>query len=402
MTAVPPTDAAAPPYRGLRVVEVAADVAGEFCTRLLGQMGAEVIKVEPPGGSPSRHAGPFVEGHSDGEHSLGFWHYNVGKRSAVLDLAEAAGLAGLRDLLRDADVFVFSGTPRAFRALGLDREALAEVNPGLVTLVITPFGLTGPWAEYQASDLISFAASGVLACCGYDDHTIPPIRPSGNHAHQTSATFGHTALLLALVRRQSTGRGDLIDLATHDTMAITVEMANTYWIYTGAILRRQTARHAQPVPTAQTLFECADGRYVVIVFIVAEQKPWSIFVEWLASHDLALDLSEERYLDPRVRQQEFGHIQEVLEIFFLTLDADTAFREGQERGLPIGTVFAPEEILDLEQLRERQYFDTIEVDGVANVVVPGPPYRLSGVAGQALSPPPRLAEYQADLVPGQV
>ncbi len=389
--------AQAPAYQGLRVIELADDPGGEFCGKLLAQVGADVVKVEPPGGASSRSEGPYARGLEDPNHSLPFWYYNVGKRSVVLDLTGDAERARLRDLLAGADVFIYSGQPAVLVELGLTSAELVRVNAALVTVTITPFGMTGPWANYLSSDLVAFAASGVLACCGYDDHSIPPIRPGGSHAYLTAASFAHTALLISLVARQSTGAGDFIDVAVHDSMAITVELANAYWFYSQTPVIRQTCRHAQPLPTARTVFECADGRHIVLVFILNEQRPWAIMVDWLASHELAFDLSDERYLDPVFRQQNFGHIQEVLEAFFLMIDAESAFREGQQRGLPLGAVFSPEEVLQLPHLRARGFFDHVRIGDVEDVVVTGAPYRFSAFPAAAPAPAPGLGEHNGEV-----
>ncbi|WP_020108402.1 CaiB/BaiF CoA-transferase family protein [Nocardia sp. 348MFTsu5.1] len=386
------------PYEHLRVVEFANNAAGELVGKLFAQMGADVIKIEPPEGSPSRHIGPYVRDQEDPEHSLTYWHYNVSKKSVVLDVVSESGRDCLVTLLQDADIFVFSGHLAEFRELELSSELLAVLNPRLVSVVITPFGLTGPWSEMKSCDLVSFAASGVLANCGYDDHSIPPIRPTGNQTFHTAASFAHSAALLALIGRLKSNRGDFIDLAVHDSMAITVELANAYWFYPGVKIGRQTARLASPTPTAPAQFVCADGRHVVLVFILNEQKAWTIMLEWLDSHGLSMDLVDDAYLDPTFRQKNFAHIQEVLEVFFLMIDAETAFREGQSRGMPIGAVYSPEEVLDIEHLRIREFFSEVDFAGAAGTRTPGAPYRFSAFDERPPARSPRLGEHTSRVL----
>ena len=375
------------PYEGIRVVELSDDPAGELAGHHLAALGAEVVKVEPPGGAPSRHVGPFAGGVPDPDASLAFWFYNGNKRSVVVDLD--ADLAGLRAELVDADVFLCAMHPIDMRRIGLDLLALAEEHPSLVVMSITPFGLTGPWADYRSSDLVSLAASGLLNTSGYDDHTIPPIRPGGDQAFHTAASFAHLGALLALLERQRTGRGDLVDVAVHDACNVTCELANPYWFYPRGKVQRQTCRHAQPERTQPALFQCADG-WVYFALILSDEKPWQVLVEWLDGAGLATDLVDPAYLDIAHRQANFSHVQEVIEVFFLLQPAETAYLEGQKRGLPIGILNAPEDLFRDEHLRERDFFVPVEHPGHGQVLHPGVPYRFSNLTAAPATAAPSL------------
>jgi crotonobetainyl-CoA:carnitine CoA-transferase CaiB-like acyl-CoA transferase len=386
------------PYEGLRVIELAGGPAGEQTGRLLAQMGAEVVKVEPPEGAPSRHTGPFAGDVPHAERSLSFWYYNADKRSVVADLATGEGRRRLGELVAHADVVLSALPPPELRLLGLDLHQLVAEHPGLIVVSVTPFGLTGPWADRKTSDLVGLAASGLLVTSGYDDHTIPPIRPGGDQGFHTAASFAHAALLLALLERQRSGRGGVVDVSMHEALAVTVELANPYWFYPRVLVQRQTCRHAQPTMTQPALFECADGRYVYFALILADQKPWATLVEWLASEDLALDLADEAYLDVAHRQANFAHVQSIVEAFFLLKNAAAAYHEGQARGLPIGILNAPEDLLDDEHLRARGFFVTVEHDGVGPVPYPGAPYRFSSMGPVATRPAPRLGEHTDEVL----
>jgi crotonobetainyl-CoA:carnitine CoA-transferase CaiB-like acyl-CoA transferase len=386
------------PYSGMRVVELAFDPAGELAGRLLAEMGAEVVKVEPPGGVPSRHTGPFVDDVADPDASLAYWFYNAGKRSVVLDVDQPGGRAGLDELLADADVLLSTLPPRRLAALGLDLDGLVADRPSLIVVSVTPFGLDGPWADHAASDLVLLATSGLLITSGYDDHTIPPIRPGGDQAFHTAASFAHLATTLALLERRRTGRGGVVDVSVHDACVVTVELANPYWFYPRVLVHRQTCRHAQPTPTQPALFECADGRYVYFALILADQKPWQSLVTWMDGMGIAADLVDEAYLDVAYRQAHFQHIQGLVEVFFLLQDAERAYHEGQERGLPIGILNAPEDLYTDEHLHARGFFAT-----VADVDPPHPfpsaPYRFSAFTPAGRRRAPRLGEHQAEVVP---
>lgn len=385
---------------GLRVVELAGDPAGEMVGKLLAEMGADVVKVEPPGGSPTRSIGPFVTGHDDPDHSLSFWYYNVDKRSVVLDWATDAGRERLFGLLAGVDVCITTLRPPEADALGLAPDRLRAAGDGLVVLSVTPFGLTGPWADRVSSDLVGLALGTPLNSCGYDDHSIPPIRPGGDQGYQSAASFGLIGVVLALLERQRTGDGQVVDVAMHDVLAVSAELANPYWFYPRVVVHRQTCRHAQPSPTAPALFPCGDERYVYFVLFVVDQKAWRSLVDWMATKDLAVDLLDPEYDDPAYRQEHFGHIQELVEVFFLLQTADEAYREGQARGLSIGPVNAPDDLLEDEHLQAREFFTEVEHDDVPPARYPGVPLRFSSFAPAPMRRAPKLGEHDAEVLGG--
>lgn len=385
------------PYDGLRVVEIAGDPAGEMTGRLMAQYGARVIKVEPPEGSPTRRIGPFATGRSGPDASLTFAYYNTCKRSLTLALAKPDARATLDRLLAGADVLVLSAGPAEQSSLGLDPTDLSGRFPRLVLAGITPFGQDGPWSDYQTSDLVSLAAGGLLNSCGYDDHSIPPIRPAENQAFHIAASFAHLAILLALLERDETGAGQVIDTSIHDSVAVSPELANPYWFYPRVLVQRQTCRHAQPTPTQPALFETLDGRYAYFALILADQKPWQSLVEWMDSLGVAADLTEPAYDHLAHRQERFPHIQSILEAFFLIQNADDIYHQGQSRGLPIAVVNSPDEVLRDEHLQARGFFETVEDGDGTTGVYPGPPIRFSSYQPVHQTSAPRLGELGTDF-----
>ena len=366
-----------PLCEGLRVVEIAGDPGGEMTGKLLAQYGADVVKVEPPGGSPSRRIGPFCDGSEGPDTSLTFWFYNTLKRSVILDLPEA--MTSLDRLLASTDVLILSASPTEQVELRLDPAVLSERFPALVVCSITPFGQDGPWAGYSTSDLVSLAAGGLLNSCGYDDHSLPPIRPAENQAYHVASSFAEISIFLALIERENTGRGQVIDLSVHDSVAVSPELANPYWFYPRAIVQRQTCRHAQPTPTQPALFQTLDGRWVYFALILADVKPWQALVAWMDSLGIGADLVDPAYDDFAYRQANFPHIQQMIEALFLIQEADTVYHEGQARGLPIAVINSPDDVLADEHLLARQFFETVEhpTAGVAPARYPGPPIRFS-------------------------
>ncbi|MDP3747704.1 MAG: CoA transferase [Phenylobacterium sp.] len=378
------------PLTGLNVIELAEDPAGEYVGRLLAEMGARVIKLEPPQGAPSRAVGPFARGQTGPDASLNFWFYNSNKASVTVHLGGPDGTAPLVALLGRADIFVCTLQPAALKAAGLDLEALTQTFPKLIVLSVTAFGLTGPWADYKSSDLVALAAGGPLNSCGYDDHSIPPIRPGGNQGYHSAASFAHIAVMLALLERQKTGLGQLLDVSMHEACAVNVELANPYWFYPKVQVKRQTCRHAQPSPTQPALFRCADDRFVYFVLIVAEPKSWEALVRWMDGHGMAAQLTEPDFSDVAYRQANFDQIQELVECFFLVHGSDEMYKEGQAMGLPIGVLNAPEDLFADEHLIARKFFVDVEHEGVGTVPYPGAAYRFSTFGEVARTAAPKL------------
>jgi len=391
------------PYDDLRVFELSSDPAGEALGKLMATMGADVIKVELPEGAASRQIGPTATGAPDGDPdaSLNFWFYNVSKRSVVVDYRTADGMAQLRRLLRGADIVITGWRPSEWAELGITPGDLRAEAPRLIVASLSPFGLDGPWADLLSSDLVGLALGGPLNSCGYDDHSIPPIRPGGDQAYQLTASFGHVGVLLALLERDQTGQGQVVDVAMHDSLSVSAELANPYWFYPRVLVQRQTCRHAQPTATQPALFATADDRHVYFALITSEQKPWQILVEWMSSMRLAADLTDDCYDDPAYRLANFAHIQQIVEVFFLLQPAGDVYHEGQRRGLPIGVLNAPEDLPVDEHLAARGFFVPVRDDAPGGQhLYPGAPIRFSAFATPPIVRAPRLGEHTAEVLGG--
>lgn len=387
------------PYTGLRVIEIAGDVAGEYTGKLLADLGADVVKVEPPEGASTRRVGPFADGDEGPERSLTFRAYNSSKRSVVL-ADDEAGRAALSALVRDADVLLTTHGADAAAARGVAYDVVRAENPRLVVVAVTPFGLSGPWAHYRSSDLVGLATGGPLMSCGYDDHSIPPIRPGGDQGYLTAASFAHSGLLLALLQRAKTGEGQLVDVSMQSANAVSGELANPFWFYPRVKVQRQTARHAQPSPTQPALFRSADDRYLYFALILADKKPWEALVRWMDEAGLAADLTDPAYSDLAYRQQHFDHVQDMVEVFFLVHDAELLYHEGQRRGLPIGITNAPEDLFADEHLQARDFFVNVEQPDGSTALQPGSPWRFSSFVTPELRRAPKLGEHSSEVLAG--
>jgi benzylsuccinate CoA-transferase BbsE subunit len=344
---------------GYRVIELAGPL-GEWCGRLLANLGADVVKVEPPGGGGTRRVGPFVGDEPHPEQSLYFWHNNTSKQGITLDIEHADGRALLRRLITGADVFLETLPPGDAQALGLDYPALAGENPRLVMCSITPFGHDGPYARLKTTDLVSMALGGPMQSCGYDeDENLPPVRPGPYHSFHTASHFAATGILAALFEREAGGLGQYIDVAAHDCLAVTVEFANTQWYYARSVVRRQTGRHAGVQPTTRTQYQTFDGRYVNLALPRAE-GPWRALVDELNRRGLGEGLDDPDLLDPVKRFAAGSRAYDLLEVLCATHTAEDLWHLGQRLGLTWGAVRRPEEWLDDPHAAARGFLVEVE------------------------------------------
>jgi crotonobetainyl-CoA:carnitine CoA-transferase CaiB-like acyl-CoA transferase len=263
------TRAARPgPLAGIRVIEL-ADEQAEYCGLTLAGLGAEVIKVEPPGGNSTRRIGPFYEDKEGPERSLFFWYYNRGKRSLVLDLGAQKDRDRFRALVASADILLES-TPRGeLDKLGMGKAAIAGEFPTLIHARVTPFGDDGPWAGFKASDLVHLALGGVMMNCGYDPdpagkYDLPPIAPQMWHAYHVAGEQLSFTLLAALLYRFRTGKGQRVSCAVHESVSKSTEVDLMTWVMRRALVQRQTCRHAREgISPAPTIVHTKDGRWVM-------------------------------------------------------------------------------------------------------------------------------------------
>src|SRR3989441_10215725 len=256
------------PLTGIRVIEL-ADEQAEYCGLTLAGLGADVVKVEPPGGSPTRRIGPFYQDREDRERSLFFWQYNRGKRSIVLDLRQPEDRDRLRALVATADVLLES-TPRGeLDGCGLSASTLMQQWPTLIVARMSPFGDHGPWADFKGSDLIHLALGGVMMNCGYDPapggtYDLPPIAPQMWHAFHLAGEQLALSIVAALLFRWRTGKGQQVSCAIHEAVAKSTEVDLMTWVMRRALVLRQTCRHAREGITPHpSIVHTKDGRWVM-------------------------------------------------------------------------------------------------------------------------------------------
>lgn len=400
-------DALPGPLAGLRVLEL-ADETGQFCGKLLGDLGADVVKIEPAGGEPCRRIGPFLDDVPHPERSLSFWYYNTSKRGITLSLDTADGRALFRRLAGTADVIVETFRPGKLVSLGLGYEALRDHNPGLILCSLTPFGQTGPWRDYLTSDLLHMAAGGEMASSGYDEADVPnapPIAPGGGNAWHMGSHFAAMAIMAALAYRSVAGQGQYIDASIHEACSLTTEAQIANYLYRGEALLRQTGRHHAAAPTPRTQFRAADGNYVCAL-VAGRLNPRYILqlADLLDTNGMAGDLRDPKYHDPGVITANTSHIIDGLVADFIaSLPAEEVYHRAQERGFTWGAVRPAEALFDDPHLHDRGFWKTVEHDELGrSFVYPGEAAIYNGSPWRISRRAPLIGEHNVEIFCGEL
>ena len=376
----------------VRVLDL-ADESGAYCAKLLADMGADVIKVEPPGGVRMRGVGPFfadTEGRcTDANRSLFFWHYNTNKRSLALDLGLSSARERLAALAATTDVIIETGAPGYLDSLGLGYATLAARNPRLSMVSITPFGQSGPYRHYRASDLIAQALGGMVYVNGFPD--APPLQGLGLQAYHSASTYGAIGALLALLARTRSGRGQWVDVSLQECVAACVEHASSFFHQNGTIAERQGALHwTRYFRTGR----CADG-YVMHCTL----GDWTSLIEWVKGDGKAQDLSEPAWDDFNYRRDQCVHLFDVLDAWASNYHVDDLVEGAQLRRIPYAAVLPPERLPHNPQLNERGFFVSVDHEELGRTIsYPGAPYVFSATPWRIRRRPPLVGEHTAEIL----
>lgn len=385
---------------GIRVLEI-GDQLTQYAGKLLADMGAEVVKIEPLEGAKSRKIGPFYQDEEDVNKSLYFWHYNTSKKSIQLNLQSKPDQDKFMKMVSNFDVVLEDFKPGLLKEWGLDYDSLSSFHPNLICCSITPFGQAGPWSGYQSSDLIQLALGGIMAVTGYDDvKDAPPIAPTGGQAAHLAGYFAAMGIVSSLFFRDfAGGTGQHLDIAVHDCVSVSTEMSLPYWEYQKAHVKRHTARHALPNNSTRWNFRCKDGRYILCLNTYLDKKRWIDLVGWLASKGMEGELADERYADDYFRATHMETVCDVLEKFCAEHDSEYIFHHAQSINLPWAPVRAPEEMLeDPHLVEDRKAFVQVDHPELNETFTyPGAPYIFNKTPWSISSRPPLLGEHNDDI-----
>lgn len=370
---------------GVTVLDVTQCISGPFCTRLLAGLGAEVLKIEPPGeGDPARRMGPFPGDVPHSEKSGLFLYLNTNKKSITLDLKTETGARIFKDLVRDSDMVVENFEPRIMPGLGLSYQDLEKINPGLIMTSITYFGQSGPYRDYKGSNLIGYAMGGMMYVTGAPDRQ--PLLTGGYQAEYHGGLNGFVATLTALYCRDLTGIGQQVDVSIMECITSVLEYKIEMYSFQGAIAGRWYSRHPFGWPHGD-IYPCKDG-YVA----VPPRADLDDFSVWLGKPELA----EERFATRANRLENREEFEAILTSALEQKGKEEFFHSGQEWRFGSGYVATTEDVAKDPHLKERGFMVELDHPEAGRLTHPGLPYKLSETPGQ-LKPAPLLGEHNAEI-----
>ncbi|HEX2174127.1 MAG TPA: CoA transferase [Dehalococcoidia bacterium] len=353
------------PLAGVRVLDL-ADESGVLAAKLLADLGADALRIEPPDGDPIRRLGPFVS-----SESLSHWWFNAGKRLAVLDLATIAGRERVAALAEGADIVIETGHH------GLDFAAIRAAQPSLTVVSVTPFGRSGPRRDWLSSDLIAWATGGAMYSTGWPDRQ--PLRTNWALATQIAGLFAAIGGLAGLCQARATGRGAHFDLSRQEAVAALLAAHVPVYVCDGGRIESRVGL-GNPMIAPFRDFATRDG---VVMFLAVTQGQWNTLVEWVIETE---DDVEPWIVDPDLaplvaRRPHRDRIHAFLTRWIARFTTDEFVREANRRRIPCGPINRPRDVLRDEQLRARGFF--VEVDQPIlgrRIEYPGLPYPIEGAA----------------------
>ena len=377
---------------GVSVIDLTHCIAGPYCTKLLAGFGADVLKIEPPGGERGRRMAPFFRDEPGPDTSLPFAYLNTGKQSVTLNLKSTEGRDMLLSLLGDADVLVENYSPRVMPSLGLDYETLREVAPHLVMVSISNFGQTGPYRDYKAADIVEYALGGLMYIFGAYDRE--PLKHAFNQAQFKAGTDAASATLMALYHQRITGGrdsglGQHVDVSIQEAVASGLRDVVNNYTYTGAIRRRQP-NHSGDL---QRLRATADG-YLLPNPGLGGGLNWNSFVEFL---DLP-ELDDDRFRTPSARLANAEELGRILDEYFIRQNKYERFYGSHERRFIFGVIQSPVEVLKDPQFAHRDFFVEVEHPVMGEVQFPGAPFRMEETPWEVGDIAPTIGQHNAEIL----
>jgi len=364
---------------GVRVLDLTQGIAGPYCTRLLAGFGAEVMKIEKPGGGdPARGIGPFLNDEPGPERSGLFLYLNGNKKSIILDLKSRAGVEAFRELARDADIVIEGFRPGVMDRLGVGYEELKKLNPGLVMTSISNFGQTGPYRDYKSNHLIAWGMAG-----GYYTQGTPGERPhqaGGWITHCIAGVHAAAGTALALYRRNETGQGQHVDVSIHESMVLAPTYPAVVSSYRGEVYNRIGMCYLGIMP-------CKDGYISLNIYTM---RHWEMICSFFGMPELLED--------PRFETQVGvnTNVVEARKFFYSSVkewEKDKLFQAGNEWRIPFGLVPTTKEVLQSPQHQARGFFETVDYPVIGEVTMPGAPFKMTDTPWRQRSPAPLLGEH---------
>ena len=394
---------------GVRVLDLTTEM-GQYCGKLLADLGADVIKVEPPGGDAARGIGPFFHDQIGRETSLAYWYFNTNKRSVTCDLDQHDGQHLLKTLVSSADVLLESFPPGHMESRDIGSDVLLARKPDLVYVSISGFGRDGPHAHWKATDIVALAMSGVMTLAG--DRDDPPNAIYGSQSYITASIAAAQGALIAFYHREHGGAGQVVEVSAQEAISVAQETAMQFWDMQH-VTRERTG--SAPRFPGVGMYETMDGHIFCNVGAKGFGANWTTLVAWMDEEGKAGELADpanaakldffdlrilsNSALDPSLLDDVrplLPRAQDLLEKFFASKTTVECYEEGQARRLLVGGVASPQDVVDDPQLAARDWFVAVQHHDEA-VTFPGPPYRLSVSPASLRRGAPSIGEHNVDV-----
>jgi crotonobetainyl-CoA:carnitine CoA-transferase CaiB-like acyl-CoA transferase len=374
-----------PPLKGVRVLDLSRVLTGPFCSMILSDLGAEVIKVEMPGeGDDTRTYPPFIGGLSSY-----FMSVNRGKKSVTLDLKKAEAREAIYRLAERSDIFLENFRPGVTARLGVDYENIRKVNPGIIYCSISSFGQTGPYASWPGYDIIIQGMGGLMGITGEPGR--PPVRVGIAISDIGAGMWAAIAILAALRVREKTGVGQYIDISLLDGVVSWMTYAAGIYFATGRPPERMGSAHPSMVP--YQAFEAGDGKYLLIA--AGNDRLWATLCEGMGLKELAED---PRFSTMDRRVENRGELIPILEGEFRKRPRDEWLERLRRLGFPCGPVYTLDEVFRDPHVLSRGMLIEMEHPELGVIKQIGPPMKFSETPCTVGSPPPRLGEHTEEVL----
>ena len=370
---------------GIRVLDLGSGISGPWCAKILADYGAEVIKVEPPGsGDASRSMGPFAGDDPNPEKSLTFLYLNTNKKSVTLDHSSATGRKVLEQLLADADVLVENNPPAQARELGLDYQSLSAISPRLVLTSITPFGQTGPYRDFQATDIVTYALSGLMYHTGDSDKE--PLRNVLDQSFYVAGINAAAATQVALFTRLTSGEGQHVDVSAAECLGAHLVQPLPYYNYMGAVKGRRPVRGAG----FEELMPARDG---YVAPSVQGSQPWATVASLIGVEEL----QDEKFATGAGRIAHGEELKELLIKGLAQWDRMSLFLASGEQRLVFGMAQDAGDLANCPHLQARDFFVEVDHPIVGRAQYPGMAVLLPGETITGSQPAPLMGQHNSDI-----
>ncbi|MBI2885625.1 MAG: CoA transferase [Chloroflexi bacterium] len=375
----------------LRVLDLSLDIPGPYCAGVMACLGAEVLKVEPPAGDPSRRAGPFYQDDPHPEKSGLYLYVNQGKQGVTLNLETRAGRDILLRLAQDADIVVESFPPGYLASLGLAYTDLERVNPRLVLTSVTPFGQDGPYRDWKGTEIVNYALGGQMSQFGDPDRE--PLKTGGSIAQFFAGMMAFSATMTALFARRITEVGQQVDVSITEAIASMVEGSTSSWQYAGQVNSRTPN---QGRSAAEGQYRCADG-FVQVSTVVGNNASFQRFQQLMGDPRLG----DPRFATPEGRMEHRQEIDALLQPWLSARTKLEIYQQAHALRLPFGYVCTTQDLLESPQFQARGFFVELDHPFTGPVHYPGAPYKMSETPWQARRAP-LLGEHNQEVYCGRL